>query len=63
MLHVRNGDVKTLVLNLSRGADIAEQPVDVDVQLEDIRGFFGQLEIGWLHLDVTVVVSKLNTDR
>ena len=43
LLHVRDGDVERLVLNLRCGADVAEQPVDVDVQLEDtldhIRGF------------------------
>ena len=42
MLHVRGGDIEALVLNLRRVVEVAEQPVDVDIQLEDtldhIRG-------------------------
>ena len=43
VLHVRCGDIEAPVLDLRRGVEVAEQPVNVDVQLEDtldhIRGF------------------------
>ena len=47
MLHICVWGVEVLVVDLRGRTDIAEQPVDVDVQLEDIvhhtRDFFGQL--------------------